>query len=157
MKSRSIILIAIAAAVCVALGGVALTVAIIDRGFSEGDRTQRDFKNDAQRIAFIQDFLPVTVPAGASAIQIKYDRWQDYHLEASFQLSAADMAAFAKALQAQAAAPRLVAAKMTTASAPAVTSNPDGSYHFVTRDGYDTGTIRIDSVKGAVSIECFSL
>jgi len=48
--------------------------------------TEATFKTDAERIAFLQNFCPVSIPGSAKNIQLKYVSWLDYSLDASFLL-----------------------------------------------------------------------
>jgi hypothetical protein len=156
MRPRIIILlVAIVASSVIILGGAAVCLMSLRSPLPGIEVKAGNFRTDKERIAFIQRFLPVTIPDSASAIELRYTEWLGYDLEASFKLGSAELKSFINAMDSQAASRKLVACtQTTTASAPAVTTMPGGFYHFVTCDGYDTGTITIDINTGTVRLKC---
>lgn len=155
MRTLKNVLAGIAIVACLVYVGI-WGMKSLKRGAGESV-THRNFTTDRERIAFVQHHVPFAIPAGASGVEFKYDRFQDYHLEATFHLDAKDLPAFVKSLNVRAYAGELVEVKCSSStSAPAIAIQPDGNYRFVTAEGYDTGTLKIDTPAGTVSLDCFS-
>lgn len=63
------------------------------------EKTATDFATDAQRIAFVQKYSPVTIPDGATAFSIEFEHFQDTYLKATFRLPEQELDELAAALQ----------------------------------------------------------
>ncbi|MFP4104754.1 MAG: hypothetical protein ACLFVU_01590 [Phycisphaerae bacterium] len=56
-------------------------------GCSLGDeRDEGDFRDDAARAQFVQQYCPARVPTGTTGFDFRYRAFQDYHLKGTFIL-----------------------------------------------------------------------
>ena len=76
---------------------VALAIGVACMGNLGQDATQTSFRTDSERIKEIQQYFPVTVPSTATQITLKTQKFQDYHMMASFTLPPQDYANFKNA------------------------------------------------------------
>jgi len=60
--------------------------------------TEKDFKTDAERVAYLQQFVPMQIPPEAGSIRIRMVQWQDWNLKASFVLPKEAFARFGESL-----------------------------------------------------------
>lgn len=91
--------------------------------------TERDFDSNQARIAFVQEFVPATIPADATDIRIEYVSWLDWSLDASLRLTEGSAEEFIVAMEPFAGVYRM----------------PDKGVR---------GDIRVDAAKNLVMIHC---
>ncbi|WP_163991039.1 hypothetical protein [Pyxidicoccus caerfyrddinensis] len=80
---------------CLGVGG--LLWAFDDVDFLGTDKDERDFSVAEQRRLF-DTFFPVPVPPSAADVRIRYEGFQDWHLELSFTLPPGDFESFVSQL-----------------------------------------------------------
>ncbi len=93
-------------------------------------QTQRHFDNDPERIAFLQEFLPVTIPPQATNIRFTHtEDWPTWSVEGSFELGPEAYESFRASLKGlPAAQPNRYAYDLTTPDA-------SGTIELRPRDG----------------------
>lgn len=68
--------------------------------------TEKDLASNAERIEFLNEYVPITVPAEARNIKFTFISWQDWSLELTFVLPPNDFVEFGDQLQQVARGPR---------------------------------------------------
>lgn len=89
---------ALTAVTLVAMLGVFAVVSVGSNAFDGTNVTERDLSPEDQR-ALIDAFSPVPIPPEASGIRLKYQRFQDWYFEASFDVPPEQLAAFVGGLE----------------------------------------------------------
>jgi hypothetical protein len=75
------------------LGGIALVTAALAYfvwlvfDTFDGGMTLDDFDSNAEALAFVSDHLTEPLPQGATVTALRYDRFTDWHLEATVKVS----------------------------------------------------------------------
>ncbi|MCP3143002.1 hypothetical protein [Pyxidicoccus xibeiensis] len=80
-------------AVLTCLGCSGLLWSMASTGFLGTDKAESDFSPEAQR-RLLDTFSPVPVPASATDVRIRYQGFQDWHLDLSFTLPPEDFDAY---------------------------------------------------------------
>jgi hypothetical protein len=101
----------------------------------ETTRTEKSFASDAQRTAFIQNFLPLTIPQTATGFQFTYVDWLDWDISGSFTLPSKDFGQFSAGLS-------------------KLGMTADNSLAFTTANDQSTGTISIEPTTRTVRFKC---
>ena len=95
-RSAWVFVLALGLTVCLGVGLIYLARDLVELGES---RNFNDFSNNEQRLAFVRAHLPaqLKLPKNAQVQKLRYDKWMDWSLRATIQLTAAEHAKFAAA------------------------------------------------------------